>query len=71
LLLARVLVAQRFGVSLGDVNSLNAVVLSREGVDVFNTYPSYPSVVDVLQLRLIPDLLYAAIPIAIAYVRFR
>ncbi|MGC4105047.1 MAG: hypothetical protein QM753_01675 [Thermomicrobiales bacterium] len=53
LVLARVLIAQRWGIDLAMVNDM------------------VPGVARVLQLELIPDLVYAAIPFAIAWIRFR
>lgn len=68
LLLSRVLLAQRFGVSFAQVNAMESGLSSPE---IFETYGPFASVGDVLQLRLIPDLLYAAMAYAIAWVRFR
>jgi len=68
LLLSRVLLAQRFGVTVGEVNAMESELSSQE---IFERYGPFASVGDVLQLRLIPDLLYAAIAYAIAWVRFR
>ena len=68
MLLARVLVAQRFGIALDDLNHLDYYVQTRDAIETFNTVPQ---VQDVLQIRLIPDVLYAALPIAIAWYRFR
>lgn len=53
LVLSRVLLAQRFGISLADLNALNEVA----------TF--------LLRLRLIPDLVYLALPYLIAWLRFR
>lgn len=68
LLLSRVLLAQRFGVTAAEVNAMESGLSSPE---IFETYGPFASVGDVLQLRLVPDLLYAAIAYAIAWVRFR
>lgn len=68
LILSRVLIAQRFGVTAADVNAMEDRILTPE---VFETYGPFASVADVLQLRLIPDFLYAAIALLIAWVRFR
>jgi hypothetical protein len=53
LLLSRVVLAQRLGVSLGDINDFSAPL------QFF------------LYLRPVPDLLFAALPIVIAWIRFR
>lgn len=67
-LLSRVLLAQRFGVTVAEVNAMDERL---RGLEVFETYGPFASVGDVLQLRLIPDLLYAALAYVIAWVRFR
>lgn len=68
LVLSRVLLAQRFGVTVADVNAMEARLGSPE---IFETYGQFESVSDVLQLRLIPDLLYATVALVIAWIRFR
>lgn len=68
LILSRVLLAQRFGVSAADVNALESGLINDE---IFEEYRGVVSVSDVLQLRLIPDLLFALMAYAIAWVRFR
>ena len=70
MLLARALLAQRYGISLGDINSLNAAVITPEALETGRRTGDI-SVAGLLQLNLIPDLLYALIPIAVAFVRFR
>jgi hypothetical protein len=67
MVLARVLVAQRFGISLSDVNNLNDLVATQAAYREYGIV----SVATILQLKLIPDLIYAAIPVAIAWYRFR
>jgi len=52
-LLSRVLLAQRFGISMAEVNALG------------------PSISGILQLRFIPDVVYALLAYLIAWVRFR
>lgn len=52
-LLSRALLAQRFGITLAEVNALDAPVS------------------DILQLRFIPDMVYALIAYLIAWIRFR
>jgi len=68
LMLSRVLLAQRFGVSIADVNALEEGLISEE---IIQEYGGFVSVSDVLQLRLVPDLLFAIMAYAIAWVRFR
>jgi len=68
LILSRVLLAQRFGVTIADVNAMEDQLITPA---IFETYGPFASVGDVLQLRLIPDLLYAAVAYLIAWVRFR
>jgi hypothetical protein len=53
LVVSRVIIAQRFGISFEQVNALN------------------PGVQAVLRLNVIPDLLFALIPFALCWVRFR
>lgn len=55
LVIARIVIAQRFGLTLPDVlrNATN------------------PAIARLFQLRLLPDLLFAALAIVIPYVRFR
>ncbi|MBA2276229.1 MAG: hypothetical protein H0W06_00575 [Chloroflexia bacterium] len=68
LLLSRVLLAQRFGVSLADVNALSDAVFTPA---VFETYGGPVAATDLLRLRLIPDIVYAVLPFVIAWFRFR
>lgn len=67
-LLSRVLLAQRFGVTLDQVNAMSDQLISPE---IIETFRRPVSIAELLQLRLIPDLLFAAFPYLIAYVRFR
>jgi hypothetical protein len=67
--LARVLLAQRFGISLGEVNALDETVRGNEIISAFDQR-SMP-VSEALQLRLVPDVVYAAMAYAIAWIRFR
>jgi len=53
LILSRVLLAQRYGIELAQVNELS------------------PFVTRALQLQAVPDLIYAGLAYAIAWVRFR
>lgn len=68
LVLSRVLIAQRFGVTLEDLNNLNGAVATPE---VLGEYRRFVSVTDLLRLRFIPDVLFAGIAYAIAWYRFR
>jgi hypothetical protein len=68
LVLSRVLLAQRFGVTWDDLNNLNNTIATPE---VVREYRGFPSVTYVLRLRFVPDILFAAIPYLIAWYRFR
>jgi hypothetical protein len=68
LVLSRVLLAQRFGISAAEVNAMEG---QAQNPEIWETYGPFATVADVLQLTLIPDLLYAGIALAIAWVRFR
>jgi hypothetical protein len=68
LILSRVFLAQRFGVSVADLNALSETVLSAEVIDV---YGGPVPATTLLRLRLIPDLIYLALPYLIAWLRFR
>lgn len=68
LVISRVVLAQRLGIGLGDVNALSQAVLTPQVVREFG---GPVAVDDVLDLRLVPDLLFAALPFAIAWIRFR
>lgn len=68
LVLSRVLLAQRYGVTLEDLNNLSAGVRTEEVQREFFR----PQPVDyLLRLRLVPDLVYAALAYVIAWIRFR
>ena len=67
-LLSRVLLAQRFGVSAGDLNDLNAGVWNESVRDAYG-YPQRVSML--LHIQAVPDLVYMALAYVIAYVRFR
>lgn len=68
LVLSRVLLAQRFGISFDQLNGLDSRVASREIIDVYGA-PQTAS--GALQLELVPDLLFAVLAYAIAWIRFR
>jgi lysylphosphatidylglycerol synthetase-like protein (DUF2156 family) len=68
LVLSRVLLAQRFGITWEDVNALSDAIATPQ---VVREYGGFPSVAHVLRIRLVPDLLFAAIPYAVAWYRFR
>lgn len=68
LVLSRLLLAQRFGISAGDVNALEEGLINEE---IIREYGGFVSVSEALQLRVIPDLLFALMAYAIAWVRFR
>ena len=67
LIVSRVIMAQRFGVTWADVNALG-IVFSPE---VLREYGGGVAVEDLLRLRFVPDLLFAAIPFVIGWIRFR
>ena len=68
LVISRVVLAQRLGIGWADVNALSGAVFTPGVVREFGG----PVAVDVaLDLRLIPDLLFAAMPLAIGWIRFR
>lgn len=68
LVLSRVLLAQRFGVTLGDLNSLNAYVFTPE---VRAAYRFPQPATFLLRVQFLPDLVYMIMPLAIAWIRFR
>lgn len=68
-LLSRVLLAQRFGITWELVNALDDRVINQEIANEFGNFGA--SVSEILQLRLIPDLVYMAMAYLIAWVRFR
>src|SRR5918995_290818 len=68
LILSRVFLAQRFGVTIGDLNTLSETVLSAETIEVYGG-PAPATLL--LRLRLVPDLVYLALPYLIAWLRFR
>ena len=68
LVLSRVLIAQRFGVTLEDLNNLNGAVVTPQ---VIGEYGGLVSATDLLRLRFIPDVLFAGFAYAIAWYRFR
>jgi len=68
-LLSRALLAQRFGITLAEVNALDAQVINDEIFQEFGF--GGVSVSDILQLQFIPDMVYVLIAYLIAWVRFR
>lgn len=67
-LLSRALLAQRFGVTLADINNLAGAIWTEPVRDI---YGSPQSVDFLLRLRLVPDVIYALLAYAIAWIRFR
>jgi hypothetical protein len=68
LVLSRVLLAQRYGVTMEDLNNLEAAVRTEQVRQEFR----FAQPVDyLLRIRLIPDLVYAALAYVIAWIRFR
>lgn len=68
LILSRAVLAQRFGVSLADINAAEPYLFTPQ---IVNEFGGGVPVSFVLYVRLLPDLLFAAIPFAIVWVRFR
>jgi hypothetical protein len=68
LVLSRVLIAQRFGITWDDLNNLDSAIRTPE---VIREYGGFPTVTYALRLRFIPDILFCAIPYAVAWYRFR
>lgn len=67
-LLSRALLAQRFGITFGDLNQLN-VAIWNEAVQSAYGFPQKASTL--LRIQPSPDLLYMALAYVIAYIRFR
>ena len=68
LILSRVLLAERWGVTMEDLNNLSSAV----STDAVRQEYFYPQSVDfLLRIRLVPDLVYAALAYVIAWIRFR
>ncbi len=68
-LLSRLLLAQRFGISVAEINALDSQISSREITAEFGFRGA--SVSQILQLRFIPDVVYMLMAYLIAWVRFR
>ncbi len=68
LVIGRVVLAQRLGVTLGDLNALASAIYTPGIAEEFG-YPV--SVGQALRLELIPDLVYAGLALAIGWIRFR
>jgi len=68
LVLSRVLLAQRFGISIGEINALDEQLSQPE---VLAEFGQFASVSDVLQLTIVPSGVYALLAYLIAWVRFR
>lgn len=67
--LSRVLLAQRFGISWSEVNALDQAVITPETVQEFGRRAVPVS--EILQLDLVPDLVYVLIAYVIGWIRFR
>lgn len=65
---SRAVMAQRYGISLEQINALSDFVLTDQ---VFEEFRQPVSVTTLLRLALVPDLLYVGVALAIAWVRFR
>jgi hypothetical protein len=68
LALSRLLLAQRSGISIGEINALDERLANE---DVIAEFGRFASVADVLQLHIIPSGVYALLAYLIAWVRFR
>jgi hypothetical protein len=68
LALSRLLLAQRYGISIGEINALDERLANE---DVIAEFGRFASVADVLQLHIIPSGVYALLAYLIAWVRFR
>jgi hypothetical protein len=68
LVLSRVLLAQRFGVTLDDLNSLNGYIFNPAVRDAYG-FPQ--SATYLLRVQLLPDIVYMIMPFAISWIRFR
>ena len=68
LVVSRAVMAQRFGITLEDINALEQAVFTPE---ILQEYRGPVSVEFALRLRLIPDLIFAVLPFLIGWVRFR
>lgn len=67
-LVSRVVLAQRLGVGLADANKLSQAILTSGILETFGR----PVPIDVaLNLRPVPDLLFAVVPFVIGWARFR
>ena len=68
LVISRVVLAQRLGIGWDEVNALSGAVLTP---GVLREFGGPVAVDEALDLRLIPDLLFAALPFVIGWIRFR
>jgi len=68
-LLSRTLLAQRFGITLGEINALDERVINDEIIQQYGFGGA--SVSEILQLTFVPDVIYALLACLIAWVRFR
>jgi hypothetical protein len=68
LFVSRAVMAQRFGISLEDVNALEQAVFTQEIIQEFGR----PVPVEIaLRLRFVPDVVFAVLPFLIGWIRFR
>jgi len=68
-LLSRALLAQRFGITPGEINALDERVINDEIIQQYGFGGA--SVSEILQLTFVPDVVYALLAYLIAWVRFR
>jgi hypothetical protein len=68
LVVARVVLAQRFDITGEQVNALDGLVVNRA---IREEFGGPVSVAAALQIRLVPDLVFAGIAVVIPWIRFR
>jgi hypothetical protein len=68
MIISRAVIAQRFGVTWEQINQADAVIFNEA---VFEEYGHPVYLADLMYLRVIPDLIYALLPLVIGWMRFR
>ena len=68
IVVSRTVLAQRYGIGLAELNALDGSVFTP---GIFEDFGRPVSVTTALRLTFLPDLLYAGLAVAIAWVRFR
>lgn len=67
-LLSRALLAERFGISIGELNDLGGSIWNEAVRDAYG-FPR--TVAQLLRIEFVPDLVYMLLAYAIAWIRFR